>query len=257
MPVQADGPDDYKAKYTTLKRKLKLLIYENECFQEELRKAQRSLLRDRRDKSFLLDRLLHYHRGPDSSSDSDQTQESDQEERGETKSSCKKRLSLETVGNATNTSQTSASKQPIKKKKTNNSTSSLKTVKNSKPAAAAAASAISASAASTGSSSSSSSSSSGNANVVMQANITNQQAILMRKQVQRRGGGSGNGDGQLSREELERQLAARQPINDPFTVSLTLPNQLFSDNILEGDFLEEEVETSPSYIEEDVTVDFD
>lgn len=52
---------------------------ENECFQEELRKAQRALLRVRRDKSFLLDRLLQYQRGPDSSSDSEQTEESDTE----------------------------------------------------------------------------------------------------------------------------------------------------------------------------------
>lgn len=42
-------------------------------------------------------------------------------------------------------------------------------------------------------------------------------------------------DGQLSREEVERRLAARQPMNDfTTTVSLTLPNQLFSDNIMEG-----------------------
>ncbi|XP_063847361.1 uncharacterized protein LOC135092678 [Scylla paramamosain] len=64
-------------------------------------------------------------------------------------------------------------------------------------------------------------------------------------------------DGQLSREEVERRLAARQPLSDftTTTPSLTLPNQLFSDNIMEGDFMEEEVETSPSNIEDDVTVD--
>lgn len=55
------------------------LLQENECFQEELRKAQRALLRVRRDKSFLLDRLLQYQRGPDSSTDSEQTEESDTE----------------------------------------------------------------------------------------------------------------------------------------------------------------------------------
>lgn len=56
---------------------------------------------------------------------------------------------------------------------------------------------------------------------------------------------------------MERRLAARQPLSDftTTTVSLTLPNQLFSDNIMEGDFMEEEVETSPSNIEDDVTVD--
>ena len=42
-------------------------------------------------------------------------------------------------------------------------------------------------------------------------------------------------DGQMTREELERHLAARQPISDfTTTVSLTLPNQLFSDNLMEG-----------------------
>ncbi|XP_063592525.1 uncharacterized protein LOC134769716 [Penaeus indicus] len=106
MPVQTDGPEDYKANYKTLKRKLKLLIYENECFQEELRKAQRALLRVRRDKSFLLDRLLQYHRGPDSSSDSEQTEESDTENDAklDTKS-CRKRLSLEGSGGGSNSSQ--------------------------------------------------------------------------------------------------------------------------------------------------------
>lgn len=38
----------------------------------------------------------------------------------------------------------------------------------------------------------------------------------------------------ISREEIERQLAARQPLTDFSTsVSLTLPNQLFADNLLE------------------------
>ncbi|XP_074854549.1 INO80 complex subunit E isoform X2 [Carettochelys insculpta] len=35
----------YKRRYRALKRRLKLLIYEQECFQEELRKAQRKLLK--------------------------------------------------------------------------------------------------------------------------------------------------------------------------------------------------------------------
>lgn len=115
------------------------------------------------------------------------------------------------------------------------------------------------------------------------------------------GGTVGVTDGQLTREEVERRLAARQPMNDytTTTVSLTLPNQLFSD-IMEGlvdesilyslkfsqmlqvilsilfvfdnmkickaysdntctfhprDFKEEEIETSPSNIDDDITVD--
>ncbi|KAM8794718.1 LOW QUALITY PROTEIN: INO80 complex subunit E [Eudromia elegans] len=56
--AEADG-GGYKRRWA-LKRCLKLLLYEQECFQEELRRAQRKLLRVSRDKSFLLDRLLQY-----------------------------------------------------------------------------------------------------------------------------------------------------------------------------------------------------
>jgi len=59
---------NYKNKYRNLKRKLNSLLYEQECFHEELRKAQRKCLRVSRDKSFLLDRLLQYEQ-PDISSD--------------------------------------------------------------------------------------------------------------------------------------------------------------------------------------------
>ncbi|CAB4002985.1 INO80 complex subunit E isoform X2, partial [Paramuricea clavata] len=48
----------YKQKYRILKRKLKFLLYEQESFQEELRRSQRKLLRVSKDKSFLLDQLL-------------------------------------------------------------------------------------------------------------------------------------------------------------------------------------------------------
>ncbi|XP_071946624.1 uncharacterized protein [Antedon mediterranea] len=64
---------DYKKKYKTLKRKLRFLIYEQECFQEELRRTQRKLLKATRDKSFLLDRLLQYEKADDEDSDTDAT----------------------------------------------------------------------------------------------------------------------------------------------------------------------------------------
>ncbi|XP_028280303.1 INO80 complex subunit E [Parambassis ranga] len=73
MNGQADVEADYKRKYKNLKRKLKFLVYEQECFQEELRRAQRKLLKVSRDKSFLLDRLLQYERIDEDSSDSDAT----------------------------------------------------------------------------------------------------------------------------------------------------------------------------------------
>ncbi|XP_051921280.1 INO80 complex subunit E isoform X2 [Hippocampus zosterae] len=80
MNGQADVEVDYKRKYKNLKRKLKFLVYEHECFQEELRRAQRKLLKVSRDKSFLLDRLLPYERVDDDSSDSDATVSSDYSE---------------------------------------------------------------------------------------------------------------------------------------------------------------------------------
>ncbi|KFO36283.1 INO80 complex subunit E isoform X1 [Fukomys damarensis] len=80
MNGPADGEVDYKKKYRNLKRKLKFLIYEHECFQEELRKAQRKLLKVSRDKSFLLDRLLQYENVDEDSSDSDATASSENSE---------------------------------------------------------------------------------------------------------------------------------------------------------------------------------
>ncbi|XP_029414878.1 INO80 complex subunit E isoform X5 [Nannospalax galili] len=83
MNGPAEGEVDYKKKYRNLKRKLKFLIYEHECFQEELRKAQRKLLKVSRDKSFLLDRLLQYENVDEDSSgeqDSDATASSDNSE---------------------------------------------------------------------------------------------------------------------------------------------------------------------------------
>ncbi|KTF88807.1 hypothetical protein cypCar_00012700 [Cyprinus carpio] len=68
MNGQAEVEVDYKRKYKNLKRKLKFLVYEQECFQEELRRAQRKLLKVSRDKSFLLDRLLQYERVDEESS---------------------------------------------------------------------------------------------------------------------------------------------------------------------------------------------
>uniref|UniRef100_A0A4W5LPD5 INO80 complex subunit E n=1 Tax=Hucho hucho TaxID=62062 RepID=A0A4W5LPD5_9TELE len=53
---------------------------EQECFQEELRRSQRKLLKVSRDKSFLLDRLLQYVRVDGDSSDSDATASSENSE---------------------------------------------------------------------------------------------------------------------------------------------------------------------------------
>ncbi|XP_063624078.1 INO80 complex subunit E [Cydia splendana] len=68
---------NYKSHYLTLKKKLKYLIYENECFQDALRCSQKRLLKVSRDRSFLLDRLLQYEKPDSSTSESDETESSD------------------------------------------------------------------------------------------------------------------------------------------------------------------------------------
>uniref|UniRef100_A0AC35UD60 INO80 complex subunit E n=1 Tax=Rhabditophanes sp. KR3021 TaxID=114890 RepID=A0AC35UD60_9BILA len=60
-----------KEEYRGIKKNFKYLVYENECYQEELRNLQRKLLKLSRDKNFLLDRLLQYEKLSDSSDDSD------------------------------------------------------------------------------------------------------------------------------------------------------------------------------------------
>jgi hypothetical protein len=75
-PQTADSVN-FKQKYLALKKKLKVLVYEQECFVDELRKSQRKLLKVTRDRSFLLDRLLQYEQIDASSSDTDSTASSD------------------------------------------------------------------------------------------------------------------------------------------------------------------------------------
>uniref|UniRef100_A0A2M3ZC04 INO80 complex subunit E N-terminal domain-containing protein n=1 Tax=Anopheles braziliensis TaxID=58242 RepID=A0A2M3ZC04_9DIPT len=68
---------DYKSLYNDLKKKLKILLYENVYFQNNLRANQRRLLKVTRDRSFLLDRLLCYERPDLSSSDNETTDSSE------------------------------------------------------------------------------------------------------------------------------------------------------------------------------------
>lgn len=49
---QEEGYINYKLKYRELKKHLRALIYENECFQDELRKAQRNFVSISRDKRY-------------------------------------------------------------------------------------------------------------------------------------------------------------------------------------------------------------
>lgn len=68
-----------KKQYKFLKSKFKHLLYENECFQQALRSAQKRLLAVTRDRNFLLDRLQLYEKPDNSSSSSDETDSSDEE----------------------------------------------------------------------------------------------------------------------------------------------------------------------------------
>ncbi|CRK91409.1 CLUMA_CG005082, isoform A, partial [Clunio marinus] len=68
---------NYKQQYLQLKKKLKLLLFENEFFQENLRQNQKRLLKVSKDRSFLLDRLLKYE--PTESTESEGTETSDDE----------------------------------------------------------------------------------------------------------------------------------------------------------------------------------
>ncbi|KAI0239632.1 hypothetical protein LSAT2_009641 [Lamellibrachia satsuma] len=85
-------------KYKALKRKLRFLIYEQECFLEELRKSQRKLLRVSRDKSFLLDQLLQYEKVDELSSDSDATASSESEMEGGKEGSSGKKKKAQHAG---------------------------------------------------------------------------------------------------------------------------------------------------------------
>ncbi|GBP23242.1 INO80 complex subunit E [Eumeta japonica] len=75
-----EAEPNYKAQYMALKKKLKYLIYENECFQDALRSSQKRLLKVSRDRSFLLDRLLQYEKPESTTSESEETETSDDTE---------------------------------------------------------------------------------------------------------------------------------------------------------------------------------
>lgn len=113
-----EGTVNYKAQYRNLKRKLKFLIYENECFQEALRSTQRRLLKASRDRSFLLDRLLTFEKVEASSSEGENTESSDD---GESGRSDPKRRRIEVgsnvYGSAVNSGGPPKAPTSVKKKK--------------------------------------------------------------------------------------------------------------------------------------------
>lgn len=76
---RAQEESKLKKQYKFLKGKLKHLLYENECFQDALRSAQKRLLAVTRDRTFLMDRLLLYEKVENTTSDSEDTDSSEEE----------------------------------------------------------------------------------------------------------------------------------------------------------------------------------
>lgn len=102
-----------KEQYKEMKRKLRLLVYENEIFQQTLKTTQRKLLKASRDKNVLLDRLIMYEMVDLSSSDDELTESSD--EGDSTKPEPKKRKDPP----ANNNTSSGTSKQSISPQRTN------------------------------------------------------------------------------------------------------------------------------------------
>ncbi|XP_053208117.1 nuclear pore complex protein DDB_G0274915-like [Panonychus citri] len=118
---KSDNNGDQKQKYRSLKKRLKVLIYENECFQEELRKCQKELIAIKCDEYFLLDKLLKYEDiQSTSSSDSDATDysESEIDVKPLKPKSTAKRLKTNNGSISQNTESTPSPGGPLKRKKT-------------------------------------------------------------------------------------------------------------------------------------------
>ncbi|KAL1140534.1 hypothetical protein AAG570_000464 [Ranatra chinensis] len=108
---------NYKAQYRSFKRKLKFLIYENECFQEALRNNQRRMLKVTRDRSFLLDRLLHYEKVEVTSSEGEDTESSDDETGRADAKRRKLNMGINTFTSGFTSGGSSKAPTPAKKKK--------------------------------------------------------------------------------------------------------------------------------------------
>lgn len=111
---------NYKHVYRSLKRKLKSLIHENECFKAELRRIQGEFLQVHRDNEYLLDRLMQFENFESSSSDSEATESSEDEKVSsvsETKPEPGKRKKTSESVDGTSSNITSATSAPASKKK--------------------------------------------------------------------------------------------------------------------------------------------
>ncbi|XP_053609215.1 uncharacterized protein LOC128674582 [Plodia interpunctella] len=111
---EPDPEPNFRAQYLSLKKKLKYLIYENECFQDALRCSQKRLLKVSRDRSFLLDRLLQYEKQESTTSESEDTESS--EDTDYSRVDAIKRKKLDTASHQ-NVSAPIANKGPVKRKR--------------------------------------------------------------------------------------------------------------------------------------------
>lgn len=197
MPVSDETKNemiDYRQKYRNLKRKFKLLIYENECFQDELKKAQRKFLKVSRDKSFLLDRLLQYETVETSSSDSDATVSSDSEvERKGEITAVRKKKPLPILNAENRTSTTPISTSVVNSSVVSNDAKKKKSARKTQPPKAGV------------------------------SKITQPSEFRETLSISR-------GDGHMTSEEIERHLQAKQPLRDllPEKAPLTVPAEMFS-----------------------------
>ncbi|XP_055950642.1 uncharacterized protein LOC129984693 [Argiope bruennichi] len=206
MPSSEPDAQNYHQKYLNLKRKLKFLLYENESFQEELKKAQRKLLKVSRDKSFLLDRLLRYETVESSSSDSEATvsSDSDSEFRAELLNLKKKKTSANTDNQDTNVASSS----------TNNVTNEVKKKKNRKACPP-------------------------------KPVVNPIETPKATPNVKVESVSVNLGDGHMTSEEIERHLEAKQSLRDliPEKTPLTVPAEMFSNepSVMECEIMDGQV----------------
>ncbi|XP_015908649.2 transforming growth factor beta regulator 1 [Parasteatoda tepidariorum] len=226
MPSSEPDTQNYHQKYRNLKRKLKFLIYENECFQDELKKSQRKLLKVSRDKSFLLDRLLRYETVESSSTDSEATvsSDSDSEFRAELMTLKKKRTSVNTENQDTGAGSSTANNVPAepKKKKARKAPAPVKPANASQPAV---------------------------------SNIKTEPLVVSHH--------DGHMTSEEIERHLEAKLEAKQAhLRDliPEKTPLTVPVEMFSNEpVLECDILENRVvtEITPNAVAENVSIMMD
>lgn len=213
---------NYKQEYRKLKRKLKLLIYENECFQESLRSTERKFLTATRDRNFLLERLSTYEPVDTSTSDTEETAESSDDEHLRTSAKRRKiEASCSSRGTGVSTPPgNSKAATPVRKKK--GASNSGKT---------------------------------GASKLLSSSSIP----TLMPQRSVSHDVLNGNGEGCMTPEEVERHLEAkkRQVSLTPEKTSLTLPSEMFSSDIsLDRKSTDlYDIENSSSNIVEDMPVD--